>query len=59
MYVLIIYSVDEANLGGHVSPSVTVIHMSLVGHRPGEILIVLLGVPHYLQVCYKNICAMS
>ena len=53
MYVLIIHSVDEANLGGHVSPSVTVIHTSpsLVGHRPGKILIVLLGVPHYLQVC--------
>ena len=40
MYVLTVYSVDEGNLGRLVSPSVTVIHASLAGYRPGEIVLI-------------------
>ena len=51
LYVLIVYSVDEANLGSLVSPFVTVIHVSLAGYRPGKIVIILLVVLVRLQVC--------
>ena len=37
---LTVYSVDEGNLGCLVSPSVTVIHESLAGYRPGEIVLI-------------------
>ena len=38
LYILL-FSVNEENLGSLVSPFITVIHGSLAGYRPGKIVI--------------------